>query len=295
MYNLRLPLILILLCFSALGFSQIKFSIKQLPNSEEWGVFARACQTISPSGNTITGSAQVTVVLPLGSDIEAFTNHAGLWEENATVSGPTEAPGKNFISFGFLSDSPQIVYNTEEETLLFSFTISENQNVLPKLIDNENDLFAKFPNSTNSNPGNEISVIDIGIAPVGYYSYTGNFSFEGLDDCFEVVDTTIVTPPDTSGNGENPTATLEPIKHKNCFTLAPNPTSNWLSVQFLALYFNSNGTIRLWTTNGVAIGELAKNGQSKVTLNVAALPSGIYFLSYESEGKLLQQERFIKQ
>ncbi len=295
MNNLRLSLASLCLLITFTAWSQLKLSLQQLPDGTSWGVYVNTCNAVSPSSNTITGSGQVTILLPLGNDISDLVNHAGLWDENATVSGPEEAPGLNYISIGFISDSPQIVYMPGEGTLLFSFSVEGNAPGEPQLIDNETDPFADFPNSLNSNPGNEMSVLDIGTVPVGYYYYTGNYT--GADDagCAGVVDTTIVDPPDTTGGNGNPTSTLEQMNEEKYFTLAPNPTSEWITLHFGARSVKTNGQIKLWTASGISIGQLAKNGQSRMTLNVGALPNGLYFLSYESEGRLLQQERFMKQ
>ncbi len=294
MNKFRLLLVSLCILLTSTAWSQLKFSLQQLPDGASWGVYVNICDDISPSANTITGSGQVTLLLPLGNDISDLVNHAGLWNENATVSGPEEAPDKNYISIGFISDSPQIFFSPGEKTLLFSFSVAGNAVESPQLIDNENDPFADFPNSMNSNPGNEMSVLDIGSQPVGYYYYTGNY-IDGDVGCSGVVDTTIVEPTDTTGGSDDPTPTLDQINEEQYFTLAPNPTSEWVTLHFDARSVKANGQIKLWTGNGISIGQLSKNGQSKMTLNVGALPNGLYLLSYESEGKLLQQERFMKQ
>jgi len=274
------------------SWSQIKFSLKQMPDGSSWGVYVKTCNSVSPSGNTITGSGQVTIVLPMGNDIRGIVNHAGLWNENATVSGPDEEPNKNYVSVGFISDSPQILHSTTEETLLFSFGTTGNAPGDPQLIENGADPFTVFPNSVHSNPGNEMSVLDIGVSPVGYYNYEGNY----VDDagCPTVVDTTVIDVPDTTGN-ENPTSTLDQLNQEKYFTLSPNPTSEWITINFAGAWSEGKGNVNLWTATGISIGRLEQNGQGKMTFNVGALPNGMYFVSYETDGKVMQQERFMKQ
>ena len=140
-----------------------------MPDAYTYGVYVKPCGDLMPSTNTITGTAQVTIVLPLGNNVTELTPTAGVWVDGGTVSGPVEAPNNNYFFFGFLSDDPQIQYSTEEATLLFTFKVEGTAE--PELFRNGEDPFGIFPNSMNSNPGNEISVIDVGVSPVGYYYY----------------------------------------------------------------------------------------------------------------------------
>ena len=203
-----------------------------MPDAGVYGVYVKPCGDIMPSASTITGSAQVTVVLPIGNDIKDLSLYAGVWQQNATVSGPEESPNKNYISFGFLTDSPQILLEVGKETLLFTFEIDGNATE-PKLMDNNQDPFAVFPNSLNTNPGNEMSILDIGASPVGYYYYAGNYFDDDPKSCTVTVDTTNTETTDTtSNNGETPTSTLDEIGEEFYFTLSPNPTSQWIKVDF---------------------------------------------------------------
>ena len=273
----------ICILLSTTAWSQLKLNIKQLPNTQHWGVYVKPCGDIDPTANTITGSAQVTAVLPIGCDIENLVQHAGHWTENASVSGPEESPTKNYISFGFLIDNPHILLQKGKETLLFSFDINGPHDAVPYLIDNENDPFAALPNSVTTNPGNEISILDMGTDPVGYYFYSGNY-----------IDDEDVTCND--GPGDNPTPTSEEVASEEFFSISPNPAVDWIKVDFNAhIDMQEEGAIHLWAANGIALGELEKSTQNGMTLNVAALSPGMYFISYEMDGEVLQRERFVKQ
>ena len=265
------------LLLTTTAFSQLKFSLQPMASASTYGVYVKPCGGIVPTANTITGTGQVTIVVPLGNNITEIVSYGGAWSESASVSAPSEAPDKNIFSYGFLTDSPQIVYEAGKQTLLFSFVMEGPGE--PRLLDNENDAFAQLPNSVNTNPGNEISVLDIGSTPVGYYYYTGNFSPDDPDSCSE----------------EDPTTpALEVLNHENLFTLSPNPTSHRLQIEFLNEKINANGKIRLWTAQGIALQDEDWEGHPSVSLDVNKLPVGVYFLSFEKEGKVLQRERFVK-
>ena len=309
MNKLHLLLAACCILLTSTAFSQLKFNIKAMPDADTYGVYLKPCGDLTPSSNTITGTGQATVVLPLGNDANNLKAYAGVWTESGAVSAPDEAPSKNYFSFGFLADSPKIVVEAGKETLLFTFKVEGSALGAPQLLDNDTDPFANFPNSANSNPGNEISMLDFGVSPVGYYYYSGNFTDDDPTSCTGIVDTTIVEPTDTTiieptdttqidttmTGGGTTTSAWNQVAEKEVFILSPNPTSFWVNVEFSNVAAYSQGKIRLWTAQGISIGEMVRNGQKKLTVNVGGLPNGFYFISFESGGKVLQRERFIKQ
>ncbi len=153
----------------------LEFKLQLMEDNSTWGVFVKPDNSISPSGRTMTGSGQVTLVVPAGFSYSNFKNHGGTWAENARVNNPIEAPGMAYVSFGFITDEPRINLFPNGETLLFTFTCDAMSFGNIALIDNENDPFVA-PNSFNSNPGNDLGVIDLG-NPDGmlYYIYARNY------------------------------------------------------------------------------------------------------------------------
>lgn len=159
----------------------LEFKLQLMADNTTWGVFVRPDNSISPSGNTMTGSGQVTLVAPEDFTYTNFKNHGGMWEENARVDDPIEAPGMSYISFGFVTDEPRIKLLPNKETLLFTFTSNTASFGQIALIDNENDPFAA-PNSYNSNPGNDLGVIDLSNSNgLVYYMYARNYENPVLD------------------------------------------------------------------------------------------------------------------
>lgn len=152
----------------------LEFKVQLMADNATYGVYVKPDQSISPSDRTMTGSGQVTLVVPSNFTYANLENHGGTWMENARVDNPMEAPGKSYVSFGFVSDEPKIELFPSEETLLFTFSCDAMPGDV-SLIDNENDPFAA-PNSYNSNPGNDLGVIDLG-NPNGmlYYIYARNY------------------------------------------------------------------------------------------------------------------------
>jgi hypothetical protein len=320
--RLLLPFFCLILTTTVFG--QLNLKLQIMPDGVTWGVYVRPESSLILSNSTVTGTGQITLVAPLNFSYSNLVNHGGNWSQNATATSPAENPGRKYITFGFLMDNPPIAYLPGEETLLFTFKRTGDCPDTLYLIDNENDPFAHLPNSLSTNPGNDLSVVDFGSSELGLFFYTGNYDLcawncvSGLNGCSEVQDTTgnpqdttiinpqdttgnpqdttINNPPDTTGNGGgNPTSVFENGKHSRCFTLAPNPAYDWLTVRFLPTGMRENGLIRLWNSIGAPIGKLEKTANPELSMNISGLPPGIYFLTFEADGKVLQRERFMKQ
>lgn len=193
----------LLVSFSILGvssaFAQLELKLQLMPDTLTWGVYVTP-NGVSPTTNTITGSGQVTFVAPTGFSYTNLTNSSGQWIENARVNQPTENSTFDYISFGFVTDAPIIQYQSGEETLLFTIERVGNCPDTLYLIDNATDLFNVLPNSAGTNPGNDLSVIDIGDGGT-LYNYSGNYapSAWSCQDCDG--DGILNAIEDTNGNG----------------------------------------------------------------------------------------------
>ena len=151
------------------AFSQIQFKLQWMQDSLAWGVFATPDPGVEPSDYLIIGSGQVTLVVPPGSQFGNLKSLSGTWEQNAYVPTPKENPSKDYISFGMVTADPPMLFRAEEETLLFTFSnkspdCPESLYLMPN-----NDPFNVMPNSMNSNPGNDISVLDPGNGKSVYF------------------------------------------------------------------------------------------------------------------------------
>lgn len=270
--------------------AQLFLTIKPMAGSgDTYGVYVQPCGDLPLSGNTITGSGQITLVASTGAVMVALTSVSGTWVVDSAISGPSESPDKVYYSAGFIMDYPAIALAANIETLLFTVKMGGVLTAQPELIDNENDPFAQLPNSMGSNPGNDLSVIDIGAEPTAFYSYGGNYAPDNFACGGE-------TQP--GGPGNSPffagAVKLGERLNRKWFALVPNPAIDWVKVDFGGEAHNTRGVVRLWDRRGNALGKLDKAENSHVSINVWELPAGLYFITYESEGKVLQRERFYK-
>ncbi len=189
-------------CFTAN--SQIELKLQLMPDGDSWGIYARPHPSINPSATTITASGQVTVVMPANFQWINLIPVKGNWVSNAAVTSPPENPGAKYVSFGLVDDDPHIDYIVGQETLLFTF---EKLSACPEflyLIDcgtpNEQDEFC-FPNSLNTNPGNDMSVFDFDSGNASLYFFTDNYNHYAWS-CHDADGDGIVDAhEDTNGNG----------------------------------------------------------------------------------------------
>ncbi|MCC6727026.1 MAG: hypothetical protein IT258_21165 [Saprospiraceae bacterium] len=152
---------LLAFCLSATpAFSQIQFKLQWLQDSLAWGVFARPEASIDPSEYLIIGSGQVTLVAPPGMQFTGLKSYSGTWVQNAYVATPEENPAKDYISFGLETADPPMPFKTGEETLLFTFAAKEGKCPDDLYLMPNDDPFNIMPNSLNSNPGQDISILD---------------------------------------------------------------------------------------------------------------------------------------
>ncbi|MEZ4935591.1 MAG: hypothetical protein R2788_26075 [Saprospiraceae bacterium] len=202
--------------------AQIELKL-QLIGELKWGVYAKPVG-VTPSSSTITGSGQVTVVMPAGYAWKNPESISGLWTTvGGIVDSPSENPSKKYVPFGLVQAEPNypIVYKAGEETLLFTF---EGDGTCPGemyLIDcgtpNQSDPFCP-PNSQASNPGNDLSVIDFE-PTVQYYNYSDNYAPHAWDCKDNDGDGYANGLEDTNGNGEYDP---EDVSNLNDFNSLPN-------------------------------------------------------------------------
>ena len=193
--------------------------------SNTYDLYVQPCQDLPLSGNTITGSGQITLVAPVGALFMGITSVSGTWLASDAIGGPVESPGNVYYSVGFLMDYPAIALAANNETLLFIVQMGGFVVATPELIDNENDPFAQLPNSYGINPGNDLSVIDIGTEPTSFYTYAGSY----VPDAFDCGSGIQPNDPGTFPFFTGEVKQGERLQRK-LFGLMPNPAMAWLRV-----------------------------------------------------------------
>lgn len=155
--------------------SGIEFKVAR--EGDGWTVLMRPNATPAGAGRTLT--AQVTVRVPHGEGVDRFAVSnlqslvAGVfWTQPSRADAPSETPDSDYISFEFdyfLSDFDAIDWQAGQAVKLFTFQNSGSYQGELGLMENC-DAFS-YPNSLNTNPGNQIAVqgLDINNAYIGNY------------------------------------------------------------------------------------------------------------------------------
>jgi len=269
-----LPTFLFLLfLLPSISFGQVLFKLELMPDSTKWGIFATPTNDINPSSNTITGTGQITLVVPTGYEFGDLENIHGNWgfSGGQRVVSPVENPSKDYLSFGLNQDVPKIILIKDEETLLFTIgrigACPEELN----LIENDTDPFARLPNSVGINPGNDLSTFDINTNQT--YFWIGNYDMCAWS-CLPCTE-------DVSSSDEINLTGLE---------IFPNPSNGSFKID-LGLHAQSVDNIKIFNTIGKQVYQNNKIGTS-MNLDLD-LSKGLYFVSFENENRTLQTQRII--
>ena len=176
-FTARLALTAVMFLFIGAGdsFAQLELRVGKLSDGETYAVYVRPDTSIHPSANTITGTGQVTLVVPANFTYSNFTNVSGIWSVNSVVHSPIENPDYDYISVGLSVDNG-ISYLSGSETMLFKLKRTSECNGEVHLIA-EDDPFSVLPNSVGTNPGNDLSVIDVGIPGLPSYFFSGIYGY----------------------------------------------------------------------------------------------------------------------
>lgn len=179
-----------LFCSSTIS-AQLYTKLQWMPQDNVWGVFVKTDSTVTPSQNILLGSGQFTVVAPTGFEIENMTSYMGTWVQNARAIAPVENPEKDYISFGIRLSESVTQLGLFDEVLVLTFSTSTGN--CPStlfLIENDDPFVTTSPNSLNTNPGNDLQMVDLGSGRA-IYKYFGNYDLDSWD-CNESSITTSV-------------------------------------------------------------------------------------------------------
>jgi len=210
--SVSFSLLFISLFFSTSASAQLRTKLQWMPDNNLWGIFVKPDTTISPSKDILLGSGQVTVVAPKGFEVTDMISYMGTWVLNARVNSPLENEDKDYISFGIRLSEKVSQLGDFEETLILTFGSRDNECPYSlNLIEADDPFVATVPNSKNTNPGNDLQMVDIGQG-AAIYSYRGNYDLDSWD-C----------------NADNAVVTsFEEIKKREMIKVYPNPFVNQL-------------------------------------------------------------------
>ncbi len=208
-FSVSLSLLFICFFYSNTAFAQLHTKLQWMPDSNLWGIFVKPDSSIAPSQEILLGSGQVTVVAPTGFEVTNMISYMGTWVLNARVNSPIENREKDYISFGIRLSERVTQFGQYDETLILTFSSINNE--CPSslyLIEEEDPFVVVSPNSMNTNPGNDLQMVDIGRG-AAIYSYQGNYNLDGWN-CNAI-------------EADSMTTSLEDIRRREMIKVYPNP------------------------------------------------------------------------
>lgn len=171
----------IALFFAVLAFvnaqSSIDLRVGVAADGQTYTVYAKPSPGTNPSTNTLTGSAQVTLVMPHGFTYSNFTSLKGVWAADPIIKAPVENPNFDYLSVGIsveLAYPNNIQYIAGQETALFKLKRTSACIGAVKLMENNDPFYP--PNSLQSNVGNDFGVLDF-LHPGALYVFGSNIGF----------------------------------------------------------------------------------------------------------------------
>ena len=264
--------------FSITSSAQLHTKLQWMPDDNHWGIFVKADSSIQPTRDILLGSGQLTVVVPTGFEIGEMKSHMGSWIENARANAPVENPEKDYVSFGIQLSEAITQLGTNPEVLVLTF--NEANGDCPSslyLIEGDDPFVATSPNSLNTNPGNDLQMIDLGNAR-SIYGYEGNYA---LDNWNCNVDENVIT-------------SLNDLKKKSVIKVFPNPFYEALTFELLHINKGTNLELRIQDNLGKIIHrQLFTDSQLKINMEVSP---ALYFYQIVDldAGALLDTGKLLK-
>jgi len=271
--------ILFPLCCFLLGtnfsYGQVKFKLTKLSDGKTYQV-SMIPEVTFQSPLNVTSTAQVTLKAPTnGLEVDQIFNlQDGVeWEPNSLTERPEESPDSDYLSFGLVTQGTnKISYEAGVEVPLFAFTnFLECQGQIA-LMNNSTDPFT-MPNSKQVNIGNQITILG-----AQGDAYIGN------------------APESVAPCGDNLTAIKNIEQSKVSLNLYPNPTTDYLFVNFDWERKGEAIKLKVLDLTGKLVKEqslVINKGNNRIKLDVQSLTQGNYLIELWGETWSISTDQFV--
>ena len=227
-----------------------------MPEDNHWGVFVKADSSIQPTRNILLGSGQLTIVVPTGFQIGEMTSYMGSWIENARANTPIEQPEKDYVSFGIQLSEAVTQLGTNDKVLVLTFSAADGE--CPSslyLIEGDDPFVAMSPNSLNTNPGNDLQMIDIGNG-ASIYRYNGNYAKDSWNCDME----------------EQITTSIEDVENQPTIRVFPNPFEERINFELLQKHNLSDLQITIQDNLGKVVHRQIMN-ETNLVMDLTVVPA----------------------
>jgi hypothetical protein len=285
-------------CNPTPGFQDcVSLRVKKLDGNIGWSVWVKADESFTETPYQLPTSGKVTLVAPAGFAFQGLTSHnGGKWKTGKVFFNPPQDPGKVYVEFNLTPNHNPLELTPGSERLLFTFSVVNGCPSSLALMD---------------------SIVPAGFFPNQFTGFGGGLSAENVPFHFcgnNIQDTWLCPLSIAAPNGDNTIAVgqsleLQPsdveldlgqtpaavVAPANYFGVAPNPTRGIVTVAFDEKLAGKIAALRLWNLQGQLLLQELTDNEVTHRLDLGNTVPGIYFLTLEVDGKLLQREKIIVQ
>ncbi|MEZ4957532.1 MAG: T9SS type A sorting domain-containing protein [Saprospiraceae bacterium] len=263
-------------CYPASNF--VDYKLKLRPDGQSWGVWVKAVGDFAATGDNYATSGRIVIAATAGfAYYDVQSQAGGTWTPGKYKLNAPETPGISYYTFDLTSNQSILNIQQGNEIMLFSF---RRQGDCPAQIYLADEFVpaGMLPN--------EFTGVDQGSHPNQVF-FLGDVY--GLNEASCSGQNLIANPDNNpninSHNGQNLTS--------GEMTIFPNPAGDWLEVRLTDMEMEDTLTHSILTANGAVVKTFKGHiGGQKIILE--DLPKGLYFLTYEVNGKTMGGQKFIK-
>lgn len=263
-------------CYPASNF--VDYKLKLRPDGHSWGVWVKATDDFQPTGDNIATSGRIVIAASNGFSYYDIKSQAGGNWKAGKYKLNDAASGMTFYTFDLEPGSNPMNLQADNEIMLFSF---RRMGACP------DEIYLADEYVPGGLEPNEFTGIDKGGSEDQVFGLNDVYGL-GEADCNGGLNYGI------NNNANNPsqtTATNESPEGK--MVIAPNPATTWLDVSVNTAEIEGVKTYSIMATNGAVLKTLdAQDYGQRIELD--DMPTGLYFLSLEINGKIINREKFIK-
>jgi hypothetical protein len=258
----------------------LKMKLQYLPYLQGWGVFVKANEEEYMPDFTQATGGRVTIVAPQGFNYSYLTSHAGGdWQPEVTYMSLPGVPGMMAMTFKLKPNQNQLLLEPGKEKMLFSF---RKFNGCP------DELYLLDQAIENGPAASTFSGIGLGLG------FGPDITFRACEvydhHAWQCVPAYYLLENGTgTGNATQAVGTDE------WFSVLPNPATTWINVAFGQDLSNaSRASLQIWTLQGSQLRSEEVLDFGNLKMDISNIPTGMYLLALEVDGKVVQRERIVK-
>ncbi|MBI5916838.1 MAG: T9SS type A sorting domain-containing protein, partial [Bacteroidetes bacterium] len=270
----------------------VMLAVKKLDNNIGWSVWVKADSSFTETPYQLPTGGKVTLVAPIGFAFQGLTSQSGgKWKTGKVFFNPPQDPGKVYVEFNLTPNQNFLELAPGVERLLFSFSVVNGCPTSLMLMDSivppgfSRNEFTGF----GAGDGPNVPFHFCGAYAQGEWECPPTWNSVGIESDFDFAEE-METEQDLNGGYSIENEQVAPH-----FGLYPNPVRDELTVVFDEAMAGKSASLRLWNLQGKLLLHENIEGETSSRLDFRPLTAGLYFLTLEVDGRVVQRERVVVQ